>query len=159
MPAALEKPWSVIAAQAASGVTLDELSRHHDISLGTLKDRCAREGWKRTAREVSATKAGGRPAHPQSGSIQPRPTEQALSVMDTLDGRNKLAYAVTSTKIAERFSEMDPDELIACTPAVKDGVSIADKTFGWTRQAQEKQAALVQIAITGCPSVSVGSTE
>ncbi len=110
------------------------------------------KGWKSPA---SAMRTAGRDV----SSTVITGAEILSQHMTNCDNESKIGYATVSRKLATRFSEMEPDDLIACTPAVKDGVVIADKTFGWTRQAQEKQAALVQIAITGCPSVSIAPTE
>jgi hypothetical protein len=67
------------------------------------------------------------------------------------DIQSKVGYATVSRKLAQHFAELDPQELAASTPAIKDGVVIADKTFGWNKPEQGSQQALVQIHVSGPP--------
>lgn len=114
MPAAADLPWSTIAAQAGAGATLEELSEHWGVPVGTLKSRSATEGWKKPLR-----------------AIQPNSTERALALMGKLDGRSKLRAAKVGDKSLAALQRKDDDQLLRNSSAYLNTVNALAKVHGW----------------------------
>lgn len=148
MPAARDEDWTAIAAQAAAGATLEELSAHWNIPVGTLKDRCAAGGWKRHAREIQAQKAGVDVVSPGHGNVQPRPTQRAVSLMETLSDRNKIRGAKVGGRILNAIGRRKDERLANSGPQYKATVEGLATVHDWGKGAQGN-AALVNINLLG----------
>jgi hypothetical protein len=114
------------ARQAASNLTEEEQER---FVFRVLK-RSQREKWILPDMHRPASCAPK--ATPLSSTVLTG-SETLEKHMADCDAQSKMGYATVSSKLSSAFAQMKPEQLIACTPAVKDGVAIADKTFGWTR--------------------------
>jgi len=147
MPAARDEDWTAIAAQAAAGATLAELAEHWGIPEGTLKTRCAAEGWKRHAREIQAKRGERAELSPQHGTIQPRSTERAVSLMERLNGKSKLRAAKVGDNTLKAIQKKRDDSLIAAAPAFKQTVDALAKVHQWDQQPQS--LTQVNINLTG----------
>ena len=130
MGAAADLPWSTIAAQAAGGATLRELSEHWGVPLGTLQSRSATEGWKK-----------------KMVPIQQNPTERAVSLMHKLDSRSKLRAAKVGDNTLKAIQRKKDDSLIAAAPAFKQTVDALAKVHQWDQQPQS--LTQVNINLTG----------
>jgi len=150
MPAPLNVDWNAIAAQAAAGATLQELSDHWGIAIGTLKDRCAAGGWKRIAREVQAIKAGVPEVyHGAQQAIQQRPTQPVVSLMQKLGERSKFRAAKVGDKTLKHMQKAEGQELTKQAPAFKCTVDALAKVHGWGDQASAVPSPLVAIQLNG----------
>lgn len=152
--------WSGIRAaavvigvrEAARRAACDLPQQEQDRFTERVMKRCSREGWLTKGEYV---KASPREVMPLSAPVRTG-SDLLLEHLEECDAESKKGYATVSRKLAGHFACMEAEKLIACTPAVKDGVSIADKTFGWTAQREKAQSnPLLLLSITGCPSVTV----
>lgn len=155
MPAALDVEWSAIAAQAAAGATLEELSAHWGIPVGTLKSRCATEGWKRMAREIQAQRTGGEVVAPGHSTIQPRSTDKAVTLMATLGSRSRLRAARVGDKTLRGLNRLTPERLIDKASAYKAAVDGLKVVHEWGAEGKSPQA-LVNINLLGVSPDTVG---
>jgi hypothetical protein len=119
MPAPREENWSAIAAQAAAGATLKDLSEHWNIPEGTLKARSAREGWKAMGREIQAQKTGVEVV-PSHSRVQPRATDRAISLFAKVGTKSKLVLAKTVSRTASALYKQNPDELKRNTGSLRN---------------------------------------
>lgn len=63
-----------------------------------------------------------------------------------MSGKTKLGLGKACVKLAGKFADMDADELIQVTPAMKDTASVGQKAFDWSSGASGVQ---VNVAIGG----------
>jgi hypothetical protein len=129
MPAPRDEEWSVIAAQAAAGATLETLAEHWNIPLGTLKYRCATEGWKRVAREIQATE--GQVVNSSNHTVQPRSSERSVSLFSKLGEKSLLLGAQVGNSTLRAIKRKRDDALIRCAPAFKATVDSLAKIHSW----------------------------
>lgn len=136
MPAARnDVDWSAIAVQAAAGATHQEIAEHWNLPLGTVKARCTREGWKKTAREIQAAKTQTIEVAPTSGSLHPSASERGVSLLSKLGERSKLKAAKVGDKTLTAIARKKEDALIAAAPAFKQTVDALAKVHSWDTPA------------------------
>ena len=142
MPAAADLPWTTIAVQAASGMTLKELSEHWGVPLGTLQSRSATEGWMKYRKPV-----------------QQDSTKRALEAIPKLGEKSKFRAARVGHRILGAIGKHKNDALIACSQPFAQTVGALAKVHGWGSESTS-QAPLIAIQLNGyVPPESQGAAQ
>lgn len=147
MPAAIPADWSAIAALAASGHTLEDLSEQFGINFNTMKARCRRGGWK-LAREVVQAERVER-----ATDAKPTARNGVDVVAQTLAQRHKhtkLGLSMFTARAARVASKLPKKELLENAPAVKAVADIAGKV--WPEETGGDHVALQFFSISVQPS-------
>lgn len=129
MPSAIAADWPGIAALAASGVTLEDLSRRFGIKLSTLKARSTRGGWKTAKAVVQAERVERATVARQ---MVPAAADAVEVVRDTLAERQqktKLGLSAWAVKASEHAATLQGVAALDAAPEVKQTADVMAKMW------------------------------
>lgn len=148
MPAPLPIDWNSIAALAASGHTLADLSIRFGVALPTLKARSRRGGWKTASRDVHAQRVEKAVA---AGQMAPQAHSGLTVVKNTLSElsrETKLSLAKTVGKAAEHAATLKGADALAQARNIKETVGSAAAIHEW-RGGESNPHAIIDINLIG----------
>jgi hypothetical protein len=149
MPSSIPADWPSIAALAASGVTLQELSDRFGIKLDTIKARSRRGGWKSVAREV---KAGREAAAVTAGQMQPQASsgkDVVVATLADLGNKTKLNLAKATANAAEHAATLAGSEVLKDARNIKEVISGSATLHGWAQNGDGGLNQIININLLG----------
>lgn len=149
MPAPLPADWTAIAALAASGVTLEDLSTRFRIKLSTVKARCRRGKWKSAGKTVEHERVDravqARQMAPHAGSG----VAVVKGALADLGKETRLNLAKATAKAAKHAAGLPGVDALKQARNIKEVVGSGATLHGWAQNHEGGSMPIINIALIG----------